>query len=242
MIVEPVTLGPRDRVADALELMETYHISGIPITDETGRLVGILTNRDLRFEGRPRAADREPDDERGARDRSGRNDARRGARGVAPPPDREASGRRRRRVPEGPDHRQGHPEEDPVPAGDEGRAGPTSRRRPPSALGRMRSSARRRSSRRRSTCSSSTPRTATRRRSSTPCGEIKERFDVQVVAGNIGTVRGDRGSVRGRRRRGEGRRRAGVDLHHPRRRRRRRAPDHRSPRLRPGRARATACP
>jgi IMP dehydrogenase len=50
MIVEPVTLRPRDRVADALELMETYHISGVPITDGDGRLVGILTNRDLRFE------------------------------------------------------------------------------------------------------------------------------------------------------------------------------------------------
>jgi len=49
MIVEPVTL-PRDAVvADALELMATYHISGVPITDETGLLVGILTNRDLRF-------------------------------------------------------------------------------------------------------------------------------------------------------------------------------------------------
>jgi IMP dehydrogenase len=51
MIVEPVTLGPQDLVADALELMRTYHISGIPITDEAGRLLGILTNRDLRFEG-----------------------------------------------------------------------------------------------------------------------------------------------------------------------------------------------
>jgi IMP dehydrogenase len=50
MIVEPVTLRSHHRVADALELMETYHISGVPITDEDGRLVGILTNRDLRFE------------------------------------------------------------------------------------------------------------------------------------------------------------------------------------------------
>src|SRR5207253_7128771 len=49
MIVEPLTL-PRDAVvSDALELMATYHISGVPITDETGLLVGILTNRDLRF-------------------------------------------------------------------------------------------------------------------------------------------------------------------------------------------------
>jgi IMP dehydrogenase len=50
MIVEPVTLRPDDRVADALALMATYRISGVPITDEFGLLVGILTNRDLRFE------------------------------------------------------------------------------------------------------------------------------------------------------------------------------------------------
>jgi IMP dehydrogenase len=49
MIVEPVTLGPDALVADALDLMARYHISGIPVTDDTGRLVGILTNRDLRF-------------------------------------------------------------------------------------------------------------------------------------------------------------------------------------------------
>jgi len=50
MIVEPVTLRPEDSVADALDLMERYHISGVPITDADGVLVGILTNRDLRFE------------------------------------------------------------------------------------------------------------------------------------------------------------------------------------------------
>jgi IMP dehydrogenase len=50
MIVEPVTLPPHALVADALELMERYHISGVPITDDAGRLVGILTNRDLRFQ------------------------------------------------------------------------------------------------------------------------------------------------------------------------------------------------
>jgi IMP dehydrogenase len=49
MIVEPVTLPPDASVSDALELMSTYHISGVPITDERGTLVGILTNRDLRF-------------------------------------------------------------------------------------------------------------------------------------------------------------------------------------------------
>jgi IMP dehydrogenase len=50
MIVEPLTLPPTANVADALALMERYHVSGVPITDEAGRLVGILTNRDLRFE------------------------------------------------------------------------------------------------------------------------------------------------------------------------------------------------
>ena len=49
-IVEPLTLRPEDLVADALELMARYRISGLPITDERGVLVGILTNRDLRFE------------------------------------------------------------------------------------------------------------------------------------------------------------------------------------------------
>src|SRR5437870_2571558 len=49
MIVEPVTLPPDAPVAQALELMERYHISGVPITDGDERLVGILTNRDLRF-------------------------------------------------------------------------------------------------------------------------------------------------------------------------------------------------
>jgi IMP dehydrogenase len=50
MIGEPVTLPPDARVSDALELMARYHISGVPITDGDDRLVGILTNRDLRFE------------------------------------------------------------------------------------------------------------------------------------------------------------------------------------------------
>ena len=50
MIVEPVTLPPGALVSDAVALMERYHISGVPITDGDGKLLGILTNRDLRFE------------------------------------------------------------------------------------------------------------------------------------------------------------------------------------------------
>jgi IMP dehydrogenase len=50
MIVEPVTLPPDALVRDALVLMAHYKVSGVPITDANGVLVGILTNRDLRFE------------------------------------------------------------------------------------------------------------------------------------------------------------------------------------------------
>jgi IMP dehydrogenase len=50
MIVEPVTLPPGALIRDALELMAHYKVSGVPITDDVGVLVGILTNRDLRFE------------------------------------------------------------------------------------------------------------------------------------------------------------------------------------------------
>jgi IMP dehydrogenase len=47
MIVDPVTLPPGAMVADALDLMRTYHISGVPITDDDGRLVGIVSRGDL---------------------------------------------------------------------------------------------------------------------------------------------------------------------------------------------------
>ncbi len=50
VITDPFYLSPNHRVSDALELMERYHISGVPITDESGKLVGIITNRDIRFE------------------------------------------------------------------------------------------------------------------------------------------------------------------------------------------------
>jgi len=51
MIVDPITMSPNDKIEDAVRLMAHYKISGVPIT-ENGRLVGILTNRDLRFETR----------------------------------------------------------------------------------------------------------------------------------------------------------------------------------------------
>ena len=50
MIVNPITLTQDKKVKEALCLMSKYRISGIPIVDESGKLIGILTNRDLRFE------------------------------------------------------------------------------------------------------------------------------------------------------------------------------------------------
>lgn len=50
VITDPFFLSPFHAVKDALALMEHYHISGVPITDENGMLKGIITNRDIRFE------------------------------------------------------------------------------------------------------------------------------------------------------------------------------------------------
>ena len=50
MIVDPITMSPNQRIREALDIMERYRISGVPIIKSDGKLVGILTNRDLRFE------------------------------------------------------------------------------------------------------------------------------------------------------------------------------------------------
>lgn len=51
MIYDPVTIKSGATVGEALKMMEEYHIGGIPVVDTDGYLVGIVTNRDLRFEG-----------------------------------------------------------------------------------------------------------------------------------------------------------------------------------------------
>ena len=128
MIVEPVTLRPDDSVAEALELMERYRISGVPIVDDAEILVGILTNRDLRFEtdvSQPVSALMTSRNlvtaPVGTTLARGRGD---------PPPqqDREAPGRRCRRQAQGPHHGQGHLEEGQVPGRDQGRPGPAASR------------------------------------------------------------------------------------------------------------------
>jgi len=50
MIVDPITMRPHQKIREALDIMEQYRISGVPIIKSNGKLVGILTNRDLRFE------------------------------------------------------------------------------------------------------------------------------------------------------------------------------------------------
>jgi IMP dehydrogenase len=50
MIVDPITMRPTEKIREALAIMEKYRISGVPVTNARGKLVGILTNRDLRFE------------------------------------------------------------------------------------------------------------------------------------------------------------------------------------------------
>lgn len=52
MITNPITIAPHRKVAEALDLMKRYKISGVPVTAPDGKLLGILTNRDLRFEDR----------------------------------------------------------------------------------------------------------------------------------------------------------------------------------------------
>jgi IMP dehydrogenase len=54
MVVNPITMRPDQTLAEALELMKTNRISGIPIVEKTGKLCGILTNRDVRFAENPR--------------------------------------------------------------------------------------------------------------------------------------------------------------------------------------------
>ncbi len=49
MILDPITVGPHERIQDVLTLMTKYRISGIPVVDDQHRLIGIITNRDLRF-------------------------------------------------------------------------------------------------------------------------------------------------------------------------------------------------
>ena len=49
MVVDPITITPDKTLAEARTIMRGEQISGVPVTEESGKLVGILTNRDVRF-------------------------------------------------------------------------------------------------------------------------------------------------------------------------------------------------
>ena len=159
--------------------MRKYRISGVPITEDgskEGRLVGILTNRDLRFETNL---------DRPIGEIMTRENLITVPVGTTLDEAREILHRHKvekllvvdqRLPPEGADHRQGHPEGDQVSERLEGRARPPARRRGGRHRRATRWSARRRWSRRTSTCSSSTPRTATRRACSTRCARLRRTF------------------------------------------------------------------
>ena len=59
MVVNPITMSPDQTLADALELMKSHRISGIPVVEKSGKLCGIITNRDVRFAESPRQPVRE---------------------------------------------------------------------------------------------------------------------------------------------------------------------------------------
>jgi IMP dehydrogenase len=50
MILDPVTVGQNETIGEVMKIMENYRISGIPVVDRSNKLIGIITNRDLRFE------------------------------------------------------------------------------------------------------------------------------------------------------------------------------------------------
>ena len=243
MIVEPVTLPPDALVADALALMARYHISGVPIIDD-GRPA-------RRHPHEPRPALRDghdaarlgADDLARPRHRAGRHDARGGAR-------RSCTGTRSRSCRSstptgrlhGPDHGQGHPEADRVPARDEGRAGPAARRR--RRRRRPRRARARRGARRRRTSDVLVVDTAhghSQRRASRWCARLKEPLRRRAHRRQHRDRGGAEALIEAGRGRGQGRGRPGLDLHDARRRRRRRAAGHGDPRLRRGRRAATAC-
>ena len=134
MVVNPVTIHPDATLADALALMKEHSISGIPVVEgggngSAGKLVGILTNRDVRFATDPRQKvaelmTKERLDHRARGRRPGRGQA-----AAAPAPHREAAGGRRRLSLRRPDHRQGHREGGRQSERLQGRAGAPARRR-----------------------------------------------------------------------------------------------------------------
>ncbi len=130
MVVNPLTIHPDQTLAEARAIMAQHHISGFPVVErETGRLVGILTNRDVRFATDPNTRVYELMTRENLITVAAERGPRRGPAAAAPAPHREAAGGRRRLPLRRPHHRQGHGQGAGPPAGQQGRAGPPARRR-----------------------------------------------------------------------------------------------------------------
>ena len=188
MITDPVTLPPDAPVRAALDLMARYKISGVPIVDGGGKLVGILTNRDLRFVEDHDQADR-AGDEGGARSSPLRS---------APPSSRPrtSSGSTASRSSRSSTPRARSAGSSRSRTSRSRRSTPSPRRTrrvacasaPPSASGRTRSSEPRPSSPRASTCSSSTRRHGHSQGVLDVVKTIKGGFDIEVIGGNVVTA------------------------------------------------------
>ena len=128
MIVDPVTIAPEDTVRRALDLMNKYRVSGLPVT--RGPATGRHPHQPrpaLREE--PRSAGQRRHDQGQPDHRFGRHHARRSGKTAAEAPHRKAARRRPAVSPQGPDHRQGHPEKARISQSHQGPAGPLARRR-----------------------------------------------------------------------------------------------------------------
>ena len=108
MILNPITLGPDRPLREAYALMRRFKISGVPIVDGQGRLIGIITNRDLQFERNLDQPIRRGDDQGQADHRAGGHQPGRGRADPRPAPDREASRGGCPGSAQGADHGQGH--------------------------------------------------------------------------------------------------------------------------------------
>ena len=87
MVTDPVTCSPDNTLAEVDAMCARFRISGLPVVDDTGSLVGIITNRDMRFEVDQIQAGVRGDDQGAADHRAGGRDRRSRAGTVAPPQD-----------------------------------------------------------------------------------------------------------------------------------------------------------
>ena len=223
MVVNPITIGPDASMAEALALMDRHGISGFPVVEQDGKLVGILTNRDVRFATNPTQPVRElmtKDRLVTVREGVGKDEAK---RLLHQHRHREAAGGRRGLPLHRPDHGQGH------------RQGPAASER---LQGRAGAAARRRRHRHRRQ-GHLARRGAVRRRRRRAGGGYRARpFRGRAEERRAGAPpveldpdrrrqrrhrRCRQGADRRRGGRGQGRHRPGLDLHHPHGRRRRRA-------------------